>query len=62
MQHRNLTAPLITTVRFQYTDVIMKDAGMLVGDREVIDIMLRPCLTLSIKQGLLSTACRTSIG
>ena len=53
MQYRNLTAPPIVVSSLLNTpDAIKKkDAGMLVGDREVIDIMLRTLLDPIYKTG-----------
>lgn len=53
MQYRNLTAPPIVVSSLLNTpDAIKKkDAGMLVGDREVIDIMLRTLLNPIYKTG-----------
>ena len=53
MRYRNLTAPPIVVSSLLTTpDAIKKkDAGMLVGDREVIDIMLRTLLAPVYKSG-----------
>ena len=53
MQYRNLTAPPIVVSSLLNTpDAIKKkDAGMLVGDREVIDIMLHTLLDPIYKTG-----------
>jgi len=53
MQYRNLTAPPIVVSSLLNTpDAIKKkDAGMLVGDREVIDIMMRTLLDPIYKTG-----------
>ena len=53
MQYRDLTAPPIVVSSLLNTPeaVAKKDAGMLVGDREVIDIMLRTLLHPIYKTG-----------
>lgn len=53
MQYRNLTAPPIVVSSLLNTPeaIKKKDAGMLVGDREVIDIMLRTLLDPIYKTG-----------
>ena len=53
MRYRNLTAPPIVVSSLLTTPEAKKkkDAGMLVGDREVIDIMLRTLLSPVYKSG-----------
>lgn len=53
MKYRNLTAPpIVVSALLNTPDAIKKkDAGMLVGDREVIDIMLRTLLNPIYKTG-----------
>ena len=53
MRYRNLTAPPIVVSSLLTTPEAKKkkDAGMLVGDREVVDIMLRTLLSPVYKSG-----------